>query len=45
MTCKESFSVNFVQNNSVFQLRPARCNNSEGSLEGESPNADAVWTT
>jgi hypothetical protein len=45
MTKKELMSLNFVPINSVFQLRPARCNNSERSLEGESPNADAVWTT
>ena len=45
MTCKKLWSLNFVPFNSVTQLRPARCNDTEGSLEGESPNAYAVGTT
>jgi hypothetical protein len=45
MTGKELLSANIAQINSVIQLRPARCIDTEGSLECESPNADAVWTT
>jgi hypothetical protein len=45
MTGKELLSANIAQINSVIQRRPARCNDTEGSLECESPNADAVWTT
>jgi hypothetical protein len=45
MASKGLLSKNFPPDHSQSQRRPARRNDADGSLEGESPNADAVWTT
>ncbi len=37
--------MNFLPVPAVFRHRPARCNLTETSLEGDLPNAYAVWTT
>src|SRR5258707_15279875 len=45
MTGEELVPFNVVLFYSVVRPRPARSIDTEGTLEGRPPNADAVWTT